>query len=225
VPSSAVVDGLVAWYRFADNSNTAIDYTAELDDDRFADTTPHDGTVNGASFVQNGGVRDVVSGANPSGAYDFDGVDDFIAVNENLSESEMTVTMWVQQESFPTSVSNFISDVQVSAGEDNFIRSQNSGSLAEFKSGGSVISVSHPGSGFHHYAFTNDGSSLTAFIDGSQVGSTRCNPPNFLIGNFSRYTGAGLSDRFVDGIMDDIRYYNRALPLGEINQIFTNTEP
>jgi hypothetical protein len=44
--------------------DTARDYTAFLDDDRFADTTAFDGTVNGASFQSTGGATDVVSASN-----------------------------------------------------------------------------------------------------------------------------------------------------------------
>jgi hypothetical protein len=231
VPSSAVVDGLVAWYRFEDSANTAIDYTAELDDDRFADTTAFDGTVNGASFDPNGGVRDVVSGQNPSGAYDLDGVDDFIetpTLPQSVSGAKPRTLMgWVIIDSFQSTFTHPLNYGFPANGEAFGFFLSGSGDLGFFGSSadfstGATLSTGEP----THLAASYDGNKVRTFVNGSPTPTTAVtktldtsvNP--LVIGARVEQT-----DRNVDGIIDDVRLYNRAPSASEINQIYQNTDP
>jgi hypothetical protein len=230
VPSSAVVDGLVAWYRFADNSNTAIDYTAELDDDRFADTTAFDGTVNGASFVENGGVRDVLTGAN-SGAYDFDGTDDFISGPDSLaalvqSSGSFTIMCWANVDSTANEqlAMNFNS-ARFSIGYKPFgptgygFRGDDGASIVRIDSGDTTTNQ------YRHLTATFDGSQVKFYLNSSLEGSK---PFDGFVADDEEFTissqGGGFRS-FFDGTIDDVRLYNRALSASEINQIYQNTDP
>jgi hypothetical protein len=243
VPDIAVVDGLVAWYRFADNSNTAIDYTAELDDDRFADTTAFDATVNGASFQLSGGANDVVSEQNPSGAYDFDGVDDFIDIGttgEFQGTSPYTVSFFLSLDSKPQTGEiyrifgngfdgtnhpfHIEYDNRFRTKSENIIVRRFDASDAAFLSGGSL-----PLSTLTHIAVTHDSNdTFEIFVNG--VSRTRfqlsiqpvTNNARELIGTLE---DNGTLNRFTDGVFDDLRIYNRDLSASEINQIYTNTDP
>jgi hypothetical protein len=228
VPSSAVVDGLVAWYRFADSSNTVIDYTAELDDDRFADTTAFDDTVNGTSFVENGGVKDVVSGANPSGAYSLDGVDDAINVSGGPFDglSTFTIMGWVQ---FDTTVSdqivvhgnnpNFSFEVATDvSNNDSFGFQVQDGTERERTLKGFTDTT------FTHFAGVYTGSIIEWYVNTAEATDS----PNDIrgLGNGAP-TDFGISepDFPLNGTADDIRLFNRPLSKAEIEQHFANTKP
>jgi sialidase-1 len=231
VPSSAVVDGLIAWYRFEDSADTAIDYTAELDDDRFADTTPYDGTVNGASFVPNGGVRDVVSstGSN-SGAYNFDGVDDKIVTPKEvpIDTGSVTAMAWVIPSVLETKKGRIFASSSTNNNKD-FKRLLLSASddVTEFALGDgedqTVLLGSALSSGsLTHLAVTGDGTTIRAYRNGTEV-LDGTYPP----GSFSLPVSIGRSPGrpHFGGIIDDARLYNRALSASEINQIYANTDP
>jgi hypothetical protein len=230
VPDKAITDGLVAWYRF--DGDTARDYTAFLDDDRFADTTAFDGTVNGASFKPNGGVRDVVSGANPSGAYDHDGVDDFIDIgNIPPIENESAIAWggWIDNiTNFNKLNREMIGNFQSSSFDDaiSILRTDTKVRAAVFNSNNSVQATEPlPTDGNpHHYFATFDSGDIKLYIDGSQVSSASSNvsqTPTISLTLMTRL----FKSRFVEGVVDDIRFYNRALSGTEINQIYQNTDP
>jgi hypothetical protein len=68
---------------------------------------------------------------------------------------------------------------------------------------------------WHHLLATNNGSTTTFFVDGVQYGSaaqTLSNVPTSTTHNFGRFASNGL----VNGRMDDMRIYNRALTPQEI---------
>jgi hypothetical protein len=73
------------------DKTTVVDETSALGVG--ADQTAYDATVNGSTFKPTGGVRDVVSGDNPSGAYDHDGVDDVILTSTGPAFPSGKLTM------------------------------------------------------------------------------------------------------------------------------------
>ncbi|MCB0188958.1 MAG: LamG domain-containing protein, partial [Caldilineaceae bacterium] len=69
---------------------------------------------------------------------------------------------------------------------------------------------------FHHVAGTYDGSTMTLYWDGTQVGSLEVE------GNVARGDGVYLSlqDEPLDGALDEVAIYNRALSATEITELF-----
>jgi len=76
---------------------------------------------------------------------------------------------------------------------------------------------------WHHFAFVSDGSTVSFYLDGSLKESVSFSP-NF---NNNLSIGEGDDAPFWDGKVDELRFYNRVLTLGEIqshsNRIFTST--
>jgi hypothetical protein len=197
-----------------------------------SDTTAFDGTVNGASFVQNGGVTDVVSGTGTnSGAYDFDGVDDFLDFG-NISPiknvSKMSFGAWVKNinvsagtemiGSFDSNFSNAIALIRAQAPPEIALNIQRSDVVNE-------IRVPAPADQqLHHFFGTFDSGTIELFIDGQSVGIKTNGPsqtPSIPLTAMTR----DFQGRFIEGTADDIRFYNRALSASEINQIYENTDP
>jgi hypothetical protein len=233
VPNSAVVDGLVAWYRFEDSANTAIDATNALSVG--GDQTAFDGSVNGASFVENGGVRDVVSGTGTnSGAYDFDGVDDIIDIGKpgfDVPENSCSFSFWLNV----TKASGFRNILSKSdafsntAGRWKILLNENTNELQFQPSGGNArfLGISPSTGVFEHFVITQSATELKLYFNGSIDGTF--SPISFANNKDARcLIGAvdqnGLNEFFGGGI-DDVRIYNRVLSASEINQIYTNTDP
>jgi hypothetical protein len=227
VPQRAVTDGLVAWYRF--ENGTARDWTAFLDDDRFADTTAFDGTVNGASFVQNGGVRDVLTGAN-SGAYDFDGVDDTVDIPNNAlsfltASGGVTYSTW-----FETDVIGKQLILDPRAGFNHTLDLLSTGEIRFQVFDGSNVNPATPlptysTNSLTHVAATWENNFIELFVNGNSVASASV--PNSVTAQRNAQIGenSGNGAQNLDATLDDVRIYNRALSASEINQIYQNTDP
>jgi hypothetical protein len=228
---AAITDGLVAWYRFEDSSNTAIDYTNELGVG--ADQTAFDGTVNGASFVENGGVQDVVSGPN-SGAYEFDGVDDDIVLPSSSAfafTTDVTLTAWVRPDTFSlrTPIIAKARNTRGNETEMDYYLGAGGGSVFAGVSDGSDVLNINGGSLttgiYQHLAMTYNGQTLRVFLNGTQVNSGSL-AVTTLQDKFDVHIGGSESNNsFYDGVIDAPRIYNRVLSASEINQIYQNTDP
>jgi hypothetical protein len=225
LPRADVVDGLVAWYRFEDSTNTAIDATNALGVG--TDQTAFDGTVNGASFVENGGVRDVVSDAGTnSGAYSFDGVDDSITVSNVPHQTPLTVMAWIRNDG-NGSLNRVVRQSQGS--DENYGLNIINDNLVIEAPNGTSSSVTIPTGTLTHLAMTipnTKGNPVRGFVNGSQVDTFS------LSTIYSAQSALGIGDdpaagnsANLNGLADDVRLYNRALSASEINQIYQNTEP
>jgi fibronectin type 3 domain-containing protein len=219
-----VLDGLVAWYRFEDSAQTAIDATAALGVG--ADQTPHDLSVNGPSFTQNGGVTDTLSGTQ-SGAYEFDGNDDVMdgATIPTTGSKPRTVTA-----SIKTTSNGTIADWGVNnTGERwTFVIFNGDNIRIESSGDGYNGNITVTDGQYHHVAVTYDGSgSLSGsklFVDGQlDVAGGVSNPVDTANGDLR--IGEDPFGRYWDGRMDDVRIYNRELSQSEIQTIHGNTIP
>jgi hypothetical protein len=233
VPSSAVVDGLVAWYRTENTNNdvnTVVDATNNLGVG--SNQTAFTGTNNGASFVQNSGARDVITGDNPSGAYNFDGVDDKIVTTQPVpfDTGSIALTTWVRLDAGTNDFgrvfgANDKNDFRV------FVLTADVSNKTEFLVGNRSTSEKVDGPALSagsltHLALTSDGETLTAFINGSSVGTTTVKGGFATTsGSIKLAVGATVNRPRIKGVADDSRLYNRSLSGTEINQIYQNTDP
>jgi hypothetical protein len=233
VPDITVVDGLVTWYRFEDSANTAIDATNALAVG--ADQTAFDGSVNGASFVQNGGARDVVSSQNLSGAYDFDSVDDNINIplsTDIASTGELTVSCFINIDSRGKR-QDFVSRLQGDISTQFKLGISGAGELQPLviETAGELLmdrsTTLIPANEFNHVAMTyKEGDALELFVDGSSISSVSSSSTLISDASSDLRIGQRLDASFSsDGTIDDVRLYNRSLSASEINQIYTNTDP
>jgi surface protein len=209
--STPLQQGLVAWYPFDGNASDM-------------SGNGNHGTVNGATL---GTDRHGVAG----NAYSFDGVDDWIEVSssEKLKNlSEYSISLWAFAHNFSKHY--------------NPLLNKSSGAISSFELyGGNGFTVAHnrsssfkyhyfsalPSSKWNHLSLTYRSGVLSKYDDG-EFEISYSGWPSPEAHDFSIYFGKqGFSSltHFLDGSIDDIRIYNRALSADEINVLYNYEKP
>lgn len=168
---------------------------------------------------------------NKNGAYVFDGVNDYIegANNGNLTDwpDGTTVSVWVKSDTADWNDSGMLVSKRQS-----FILHPDSGSKTiRFyrSSGGSWDSVAYTSSAdltqWNHYVGTYDNSNLKLYENGELKKSKSVTSTiDSDTGNVFFGRDDGLS-RYLDGRLDGIRLYNRALSSDEISKLYDSYHP
>lgn len=163
------------------------------------------------------------------GAIDLDGVDDRIDLGVfNLPYgSTMSIALWMKADDFDVSDARLISKATGTANTDHYwmISTINSTAIRfRLKAGGSTTTLSTSvgqvvANEWHHVAVTYDGSNMRIYVDGLPAASvpktgllTSSATAAVAIGN----QPAGAGSRPFDGLIDDVRVYDRALTSAEI---------
>ncbi len=196
---------LVGWWEFEEGTGTIA----------------YDSSGNG----NNGTLRgepDWVSGKAGDYALEFDGLasDGFMdsvklspitALEGNL----VTVAGWIYASDFETYNTVL---AQYNGSYDGYSLYTYNNQPSFYIGGGSYLEAVSPEAintgQWYHLAGTNDGSSLKIYVDGipkAEVSSVGCSGVNY-----NAYIGCDSSYAFFNGIIDDVRVYNRALSGGEI---------
>lgn len=169
-------------------------------------------------------------------AFDFDGVNDRIDCPSTVLSGSQVFSMscWVYVDSHDATYGEGLMGQWEGSVSSNQVGIIYTGPATSFRgivtAGGSNYSstasgTSPPTGAWHHLASVVDGSNVTLYVDGISQGATaysgsiNSSPTNaFEIG---RYKGSGTaSDRHcLDGKMDDIRTYGRALTQAEITHL------
>ena len=198
-------DGLVAEWRFEEGSGSVL-----VD----SSGNGNDGVIHGATWVEGKYGK----------ALSFDGVDDYISLPRIFmnTPSQISVEGWFETTS--DSHMMFFSFGGCYVMYMRAWRSDPSGALLPLFDRSSRGDASW-GSGYndgywHHFVAVNDGSKTTLYVDGFIVNSrsetlfdiSSINTP-YVLG--SQIPGAPETNRF-DGIIDEVRIYNRALTSDEI---------
>jgi hypothetical protein len=209
---------LVAWYPF--RSGTGEDITAG--DSDFGDTTDYSATVNGATFQASGGVADIQTGAN-SGAFDFDGVDDFLDTSAPCPVPKFTFMAFVETDTSSLSDFTTILSTRDEAVQDDIeINASDFRSEFSFNRGSGKIKAPIQSS-YTHLAGSFDSGNMEFFVNGSSVGTATASIP--ASGNVFDIGGRPAGDNHYDGRIDGVRIYNSVLSQTQINQVFQNTKP
>ena len=196
--------GLVGWWKFDEGSGTtATDSSGN----------GNNGTlVNGAAWTTDSKVG--------GGAMSFDGVDDKINTGSDfISTSPLTVSAWIYVRSVGKISGRIIDNGKTwfRIGANQVAFTDNSGTNQAQSSAGSLQ--------YNQWVLvtvTRDNSGVTnIYINGSLSGSPNQNAgapiggtTNIVVGNSS------YGDRTLDGILDDIRIYNRILSPSEIIELY-----
>ncbi len=228
-----VDDGLVAYYTFD------------------GDATDQSG--NGNDGTPNGGVTYSIDRfGNASSAASFDGVDDYVELVSSSNQiginEDISVSMWAYIEDFNRAVilmSNYDGGVFSESGDFYFAWSPHVDSIINIQFGQGVLKgIKYESenpvvitNGFHHFAFSMDKSlnsnKIKVWIDGGEVvmrplGTT----PNGGEGDggaiFQTTDPLIVGRHFIDqeyyqGLLDDIRIYNRALSASEITNLYQSS--
>jgi len=219
---------LIAWYPF-----DGVEYGGSNTDDVTAiiggsgdDTAYNLSNATGSPTHTNNGIAtDINAGAN-SGAFDYDGSDDaHKATGLNINGlSEFTISIWIELDTILTSGG-------VRRWVGNSIAGFNNGTVVFRQRSGNVEMVHNVAQAFvasttnaEMWTMTSDISGCEIYKNGSSVGTINStlsdtSEDDLYIGGYFQ------GGEYTDGIIDDVRIYNKELSAAEVNQIYQNTKP
>ena len=205
VPTSTT--GLVASYGFNEGSGVSVADSSRTD---------NVGTISGATWVTGGMF---------GGALSFNGANSFVTIPDSASlhlTNGMTIEAWIKpatEEGFTTVVLKESSNdlnygLYGSDGTGNPPSAYVNPSTSSTKGARGVSALAL--NTWSHLAATYDGSSLNLYVNGVLVGSQ--NVPGVLETSTGalRIGGNSIWGEYFNGLIDELRIYNRALNAGEI---------
>jgi hypothetical protein len=205
-----IENGLMAYYSFTGNANDST-------------TNSNNGLVIKASLAPD-------RFGNVDRAYSFNGIDALIQIQSkpylNLADNEATVAFWAKFDG--TSTTRHVlgkSDGPFNQNKWIFYYSTFPDRISLHVnriSGGSTFSAPTPFSydttSWHHFAITKSGTTFTSFIDG--IPTAQGSGPSQLPATSAYFTiGSVEGLSWFKGSLDEIRIYNRALTLKEIQAL------
>jgi hypothetical protein len=195
--------GLIGWWPLHENSGN----------------TAHDLSGNGNHGSLNGGVTQGVAGKGGLNAHSFDGSDDGISISQLSFESSepYTVAFWAKIDMTHTHRL-----IGLDSDDDNHVRleptNRGFGMEGDANGAGFAAEPSIP-SGWNHYTISHESNSseIRFYINGSDKGLGNPASTAYKVNDLGK--GTSSSDIF-DGILSDVRIYNRALTPQEIQTLY-----
>jgi hypothetical protein len=213
-PASTLNDGLVSRWKLDEGSGTTA---------RDAVTASgNDGTLSGGTTWTKTGFP----GAKytNAGALTFDGTDGIANLGVKgipAIDQAMTIALWVNYSAAPAMTQPFIGFG--ASGTGRLKVGFNGGQLAAWKGAGStpLVSAAPPASGWHHLAYTFDGTTRRLYIDGSEKNSSTMAGETGAVAE--AHIGSYGTQHFA-GTLDEVRVYKRALTASEVMQLAGGNE-
>ena len=215
---SFLTNGLVAYYPFNGNANDASGHG-------------NNGTVYGATLNTD-------RFGSPASAYHFNGTNAYIDIPQNSVlnslTTNLTLSAWIWQSGAIPDGYSIISKSETRWGNGWMFDTHNctneTGNTLRLQTGGNNNSCNVPGGTayslmqWHHVVATVSGANGSVYLDGilsgvGNVGNIPVNALDVFIGYTHVTEGAGL-DMWFNGIIDDIRIYNRAFSTNEVQQLY-----
>jgi len=200
--------GLKALYHFTGNGNDSSGNGNTL-------------TVSGATLITD---KNSVSNQ----AYDFDGVNDYLYKTTTThlpsGASARTISFWAKINTL-TADTYFMSYGEGVAGQF-FSPRIDSSSKISFMGFSADYATTTTGTttGWHHYCYVYDGTTLTIYYDGTSIGSSALTLNTTLVRQF--VIGArdynGSVTRYMDCIIDEVAIWGRTLSSTEITSLYNN---
>jgi hypothetical protein len=208
--------GLVAFYPFSGNANDE-------------GGNENHGTVHGEVSLTTDRF------GNPDSAYSFDGTDDYIQISD-IDPSIITISAWINTLSHSSDLGPVVGEYNGSqvSGSRSFLLDINQGGLSggiynsattyQFGNSSEIINDGL----WHFIVMTWDGTEITQYIDGFpavfDVQPSSSGSGDIFDSNQPLFIGAadqGSGREYFNGIIDDVRIYNRSLAELEINNLYT----
>jgi hypothetical protein len=205
-------EGLVAYYPFNGNA--------------------HDESGNGYHGIVQGALI-TADRFGKLGAYGFDGQNDRIKLNGDALNSlnSLTIALWLQSFHPGSEVGNYWFSAAHSGIDNEFLVGQKYGKiLLQIKGKDHNMSeIQINDNTWHHLVFTREGSIVTLYLDGdfhsnwdsAPVGNLNVEQAGLWLGGDQDSVGGGWeSGQQFDGLLDDLRIYNRVLDKSEIQALY-----
>lgn len=202
-------DNLVGWWKMdeASGATTAVD------------SGPYgfDGTLNGMSFSDNVGIYERAAPFDLSAYID-------VGNDSRLNPTNITVMAWIYCTGNTSNVYSIVTD-STTGDKNGYLFEINYGNKLSVSGSGNwnKINVNSPLVSMNewtHVAFSYDGATLRAFINGAKVQEVAEPAPMNLSAAQTRIGGRGNSSSDFIGLIDSVRIYNRALTEGEVQAIY-----
>ena len=153
----------------------------------------------------------------------------YVSLGTGINPNAVTYSAWIKATSFPNAYNTIISRSNGSTVYSQyFIKS--TGKVAVFVRSGGGSDISYNGTGsntltagnWYHVAFTYDSTSgLKGYVNGSIDGTAAANGAiSITATNIRIGSDPGIASREWNGIIDDVRIYNRALSADEVYQLY-----
>jgi len=212
---------LVGYWDFQDGTGyTAHDKSGYDNDGTFQSAMTQDDWVDGKigkALELDGGSNDYVDFGNPA---------------ELQLGNTGTVTAWLKYstQGGPRGVvskNNYVNDLN---GYNLGISSSNqgiTGEIADESDNNYIKSSGYDDDQWHHVVFTWDGSYLRIYVDGSSDATPVSQTLTPVSGVYNLHIGkiASVDNYYYDGIIDEVRIYNRALSAGEVERLYKLSQP
>jgi hypothetical protein len=216
--------GLVAAYSFSEGTGTSLlDQTG----------TGHTGTISGATWTTQGKFDSALT---------FDGVNDWVTVND-ANDLDFTTGMTLEAWVYPTTsgggswrnviikertageVYNLYANADTDVPATYLVPAASPSQPLDARGGAALLLNT-----WIHLAATYDGTTLRLYVNGSQVGTRAVPSPLVTSTGALRFGGNSVWGEFFAGRIDEVRLYNRALSVAEIQAdmngpIGTDTTP
>jgi len=223
---------LIAWYPFDSSfygGSETSDVTALFSPGQSGDSTAYDMTNNGTMSYQNsGGNSDINAGSN-SGCFDATGATGTGLGNNSLGNTiaafnEISFSFWTTMPNSGNDYTIAFDDFDTSGNRQAFFNGRD-GRFRIFSTSGSQqldVTPIPQDNTLRHVACTYDGTEMEVYYNAvsqgtlSASGSIVNEPCEFEIGTGQNATG--------NGLVDDVRIYEKGLSSSEVNQIYQNTD-
>jgi len=221
VPSYVPTNGLVGWWGFNGNAQ--------------------DGSGNGNHGTVNGATLTTDRFGNPNGAYDFDGINDYVQITNNTTLeplSSISISAWIfidstQTTNFPPIISK---EAGIPTGYTSYALIGGNAGLNQLGDIGLQITTNNGGylwTGVTGTSFLNQWVFVTGIYDGSNMKIyhngflTSSNPKsgniqyqNYLLTIARSMANSTTTYSYFKGNIDDIGIWNRALTQQEITNLY-----
>lgn len=155
----------------------------------------------------------------PGSSLSFDGISTRVSINYTNPVTQTSVVAWFKKNGVPAGDHHIITggqSVEISIHSSGYIRTgvtTNTQGRKVFNSGSGLTDGN-----WHQVAMTYDGTNLRSFIDGVQ---TAINPVSGNLTGIAQEIGRYLSNSYAaNGLIDDVRIYNRALSADEVSRLY-----
>jgi len=208
-------DGLVAYYPFNGNANDE-------------SGNGNEGTVNGATLTED-------KLGNADSAYSFDGINDYISVADGSQfnfTNNLSLSLWVKPQSTQVAYAGLI-DKNHYGPHKGFVLQQSGNRHNSFYFGygdgtkwsnphGDTFRVEFNSESWNHLVISKEDTEISYFLNGVHVITENVAVPEIASNEeLPLYIGSvNGTTRFFNGIIDDIRIYNRALSEDEIQALY-----